>query len=191
MIRFFPRAIIVLVVSGACLLSQGCREDESEIEKKIIAYDSSFQEVLDRRNRLREELEKQEASYTRNQQDMDARIQALKEKKVLLKKEFASKEEGLTRQMHPEKRRLENDLVNLKRMYSRMNEDVRNVNRDIKEITSLIDKKEKLALTQEEIMTWNERLASLIKKKETINAEQEKLKNDIEITQLKIKVLGV
>ena len=44
-------------------------------------------------------------------------------------------------------------------------------------------------LTQEEIQTWNERLATLIEKKENLSVEREKIQSDIEVTKLKDRVL--
>ena len=72
--------------------------------------------------------------------------------------------------------------------YKQKAELVRSIDRDIDEINSLIKKKESLSLTQEEMRIWNERRASFIDNKESVNLEKSKLKEEIEITKLKIKV---
>ena len=62
---------------------------------------------------------------------------------------------------------------------------------NIGEIDSLINKKERLSLTREEIRVWGERLSSLNEKSVAVEKEIDKLKKEIEITGLKIKVLEV
>ena len=117
-------------------------------------------------------------------------MDALKEKKVRSGQEYAAKAEQIKRQLHPEQRNLKRDLIEMQRCYGQKSEEVRHTERDIREINVLIKKKDKLALTQAEIQTWNDRLASLVKKWEMLSSEREKLRTEIGVTKMKIKVLN-
>ena len=185
----YSKAITCLSVCLLCLSAQGCGEDRAEFEKKIIARDPSFQKTLDNRNSLREQLDSQKAILLRKEKEISAQINALKEKKVSARKEYSQQVQKIKRQIQPKKRQLQRDLIDMARRYKHKKQQVRDIDRDINEINGLIKKKDALSLTQEEIRIWNDRLASLIEKKEGINAEKDKLEAGIETTKLKVKVL--
>ncbi len=185
------RIITGLAACLLCLAFQGCLEDRAELEKRILAHDPSFQKTLDSRDSLREQLDSQKAIFLRRESEANSLIKALKQKKIDAKKEYSAQVEKIRRQIQPEKRQLRRSLIDIKRQYKCKEQEIGHIDKDINEITALIKKKDALALTQDEIRTWNERLSSLIKKKNEISAEKDKLGKEIEITKLKIKVLGV
>jgi hypothetical protein len=183
---------IALVLFCALVFSQqGCVEKREETLKNILAYDPSFQSVLDKRNSLQEKLNSQKTSLLRKEMEIGEGIIALKEKKALAKEEYASSVENIKRQMQPEKRRLKQDLLEINRRHRLKRVELSGIERDISEINSLIKKKDKLALTQEEMQTWNKRLSLLLKKKVFLESEVKKLKKEGEITKLKIGVLDL
>lgn len=188
--RLFPCKLSVSVSVLLVILSvAGCRKDLGESEKKVVAYDPSFQKTLDNRNSLRRELETQRAVFARKTQQIDNQIGALKEQKAEAKKEYIASVDKIKRQIHPAKRQLQRDLMELERKYRRKSAEVKDLEKDINEINGLIEKKDELALTQEEIQTWNERLTNLIQKKEELSAERKKIQTEIEVTKLKDRVL--
>lgn len=185
--------IRTLAALAACLflfLSSGCVEDRAEAEKRILAHDPSFRKVVDKRNSLREELARQKALLSKKRQDIADQVTVLRAKKDQAKKEYAASVEKIKRQLQPEKRQLERDLMEQERLYRKLKMELGENNRDIEEIGSLIKKKDQLTLTQEEIRTWNDRLASLIKKKDETYSEKQKTEEEIEVTKLKIKVIN-
>ena len=179
----------VLSVSFLCLFSQGCGKDQARLEKRVLAHDPSFQETLDRRNSLREELDSQAKVFHRKTKEIKSQIDALARKKTRVKREYSSSVEKIKQQIHPERKRLQKDLLDAQRRYEQKKQEIRDVRGDIKEISALIKKKDVLALTQEEMRTWNDRLSSLMEKKEALNSEKDKLRTEIEITKLKRSVL--
>ncbi len=180
-----------LGVLALFLCCSGCMKDRAELEKRILSYDPSFKATIEKRDSLRKELGGQQAIFLKNVQEIDGSISALKERKVQVRKEYSSQIDRIRRQMQPDKRQLERELMERERQYRSKKDDLRNIKRDIKEITALMDKKDKLAFTQEEIRTWGDRLSYLIEKKEIVNGEIDKLKDEIEITKLKIAVIEV
>ncbi|MGB2601439.1 MAG: hypothetical protein WBD00_01715 [Candidatus Omnitrophota bacterium] len=180
------KLFFVLVLSFSAL---GCQKDQGDSEKKIIAYDPSFQKTLDNRDSLRQELATQRAAFLRKAQQIDNQIDALKEERAQKKKDYLSSVDKIKRQIDPSKRQLQRDLMEMQRQSKRKSSEIRDLEKDINEITDLIEKKDDLALTQEEIQTWNERLATLIEKKENLSVEREKIQSDIEVTRLKDRVL--
>ena len=108
-----------------------------------------------------------------------------------LKKEYLSSVEKIKRQIQPEKRRLQRELIDMKTRSRQTQILVRDIDRDIKEINALLEKKDVLDLTQEEIQTWEQRLAALIKKREVLSSEKVKLTQDIEAAKMKDKVLNL
>ncbi len=188
-----PRQYGILTVCSAillCVMSQGCGvQDIGEAEKKVVAYDPSFQKALDDRDALRRQLESIKAEYLGSTEQINSQMEALQERKAQVKKEYTAAEEKIKKQIEPEKRQLQRDLMEYQRQYKIKAIELENAEKDIKEITALIDKKEELDLTQEEIRTWNDRLTSLIQKKEKLSSEKDGLRQDIDITKLKDKVL--
>jgi chromosome segregation ATPase len=188
--RLFPFKLSVSVLLLLVLFSAaGCQKDQGEAEKKVIAYDPSFQKTIDNRNSLRRELVTQRAAFSRKSQQIDSQIDALKEQKAQAKKEYIASVDKIKRQIHPAKRQLQRDLMELERKYRRKSAEVKDLEKDINEISDLIEKKDELALTQEEIQTWNERLTNLNQKKDELSAERKKIQTEIEITKLKDRVL--
>ena len=177
---------VVLVMS---LFFQGCSPlNTAETEKKIVKYDPSFQKLLNKRNSLQCELEQKKTIFREKKQKINDKIKVMREEKLQLEKEQLSLEEQITRQIQPEKRELQKSLIEMSYQYKQKAELGRSIDRDIDEINSLIKKKESLSLTQDEMRIWNERMSSLIENKESVNLEKSKLKEEIEITKLKIKV---
>jgi chromosome segregation ATPase len=171
-------------------MSQGCGvKDIGEAEKEVVAYDPSFQKTLDNRDALRGQLESARAEYLGNTEQINSQMEALRERKAQVKKDYTAAAEKIKKQIDPEKRQLQRDLMEYQRQYKIKAIESENVEKDIKEITALIGKKEELDLTQEEIRTWNDRLTSLIRKKEKLSSEKDKIRQDIDITKLKDKVL--
>jgi len=180
-----------LLITVAILTQQGCAENRQEREKKILAYDSSFQSYLDKRSSLQKKLDEQKAAFLQKKLEIENQINALKEKSVILKEEYASSIGNTKRQIQPAKRSLRQDLLEMKRQYALRKTELSGVTKDINEIKDLIKKKDKLSLTQAEMQTWSKRLSSLIEKKASIASDMNKLEKEIEITRLKIKVLEV
>jgi len=180
---FFAGLVIILIFAG-------CSEPTAEMEKKILAYDPSFQKLLNKRNAVRGEADKQKAVFRAKKQVINNKIKVMQEEKTRLDKEYTSLEEKTMRQIQPGKRELRKALMELGYQYKQKAEALRSIDRDINEINSLINKKESLSLTQEEMRIWNDRLAALIEKKEIQSLEKSKLKEEIEITKLKIKVFS-
>ena len=180
---------IVLVFVSGLLLAQGCTENREEMEKEIVAHDSSFQSYIDKRISLQEKLTSEKNSFVQQKLEIEDEINSLKEKELLIKEEHIARIGEIKRQIQPEKRRLSQDLLEMKRKLGLKKIELKGVVRDINEINSLIKRKDKLALTSEEVRTWNDRLSSLIEKKAKISAEISSLDKEIEITRLKIKVM--
>ncbi|MBL7072219.1 MAG: hypothetical protein ISS33_00395 [Candidatus Omnitrophica bacterium] len=176
---------IILVIG---LFFQGCSTNTAQEEKKILAHDASFQKLLNKRDSLQNEANQKAELFRKKGKDIDNKIKIMQKEKVRLKKEYLSVEEKIMRQLQPEKRALQKTLRELTYQYKQKADAVRSIDGDINEINTLIKKKESLSLTQEEMRIWNERLAALIEKKETVITEKNKVKKEIEITKLKIKV---
>ena len=185
------RITLACFVMAASFASFGCREDVGEIEKKIIANDPSFQKILGKRDSMIEELATQKTDYLSKRIQIDEEMNALKEKKSLMRATYGEEIERTKRRLNPEKRTLERDLMEAARNSKHIKSQVSDINSDIKEISDLIGKKDKLSLTQEEMKTWNDRLTALIEKKEDLTREKNKLDTDIEITKMKLKALNV
>jgi len=175
----------ILVMS---LFFQGCSTDTAREEKTILAHDPSFQKLLDKRNSLQNEADQKAELFRKKGQEIDGKMNVLRKEKERLNKEYLSVEEKITRQLQPEKRDLQKTLRELIYQHKQKSDAIRSVDGDIKEINALINKKESLSLTQEEMRIWNERLASLLEKKETAVKGKSEVKKEIEITRLKVKV---
>jgi len=181
----------ILILPLICLLIQGCGRTSPDIDKIILEHDPSFQETIDRRNSLRKEIELNRADFLKKDTAAEIKIKDLKKKRERFKRGYTQKEGNIKHELDPEKRQLERKLKDLERKYHRKNEEIQDAERDMKEINSLIKKQEVLSLTPEEIRTWNSRISVLVKKKDKISTEGDKLKKEIEITKLKIKVLEI
>ena len=108
-----------------------------------------------------------------------------------MKREYLVGIEKVKLQGLPEKRQLERKLIESRRGLKTRKMETANILDDINEITALVEKKEDLALTQEEMQTWNQRLSALIDKKEKNQKEINSLKTEIEMIRLKISVINI
>jgi chromosome segregation ATPase len=175
--------VVVLFCAG------GCGGDTEELEQKILARDPSFQDQLDKRNDLRQQIALHRSSYEKKVNNIDGQIAALRERKKMEKRDFEMAVEKIRRRIEPVKREMRTALMDKQRRLEVARMQLKNVQRDIAEIEALIEKKDKLAFTREEINTWNDRLTSLVEKKSEIVSREQELRRDIETMKLKMKVM--
>jgi chromosome segregation ATPase len=180
-----------LLLSTLVLLTQGCAEKREDRIKKILAHDPSFKSYLDKRDSLQKKMDSQKKAFIQDKMGIENQINVLREKQIGLKEEYTVSIGETKRQIQPEKRRMGQDMMEMKRDLALKKIELNGTLRDINEINSLIKKKDKLALTREEMQTWNDRLSSLVEKKATIMSEISKLEKEIEMTREKIKVLDL
>lgn len=173
------------------LIICGCSGEKKDIQQEVVSYDPSFQKVLDERDNIKKESLLREQEFRKKQQRIDEQIRFLEQKKRDARKEHLAQLQRISTELDPEVRQLKRDLIDLRRKYRSTAEALENIDRDIREITDLIDKKDQLLLTQEELSTWNSRLESLVQEKQKKRARAAKIKKDIEITGLKIKLLKI
>lgn len=178
-------------MSALVLLTQGCAEKREDRIKEILAHDPSFKSYLDKRDSLQKKMDSQKKAFIQDKMEIEDQVNALREKQISLKEEYTMSIGETKRQLQPEKRRMGQDMMEMKRDLALKKIELNGALRDINEINSLIEKKDKLALTSEEMQTWNDRLSSLVEKKATIMSEISKLEKEIEITREKIKVLDL
>ena len=186
--KFFKTMLAALAV--CCLLSQGCSEDTTEMEKTILSHDASFHSVIDKRNSMRDEIAAEKAAYLTKIGQMDQQIEALKDQKLQVRTESSSRVERMSRRLNPEKSFFKGELLDMRGDLRLKEVQVQAIDKSINEINALIKKEDTLAMTQEEMRTWNDRLASLVTQKEELVSQMGKLSTDIEITEMKVKVLS-
>ncbi|MFH1395072.1 MAG: hypothetical protein ABIH09_02845 [Candidatus Omnitrophota bacterium] len=181
---------LVCIIILTTFLFQGCSSDTGEIEKTILEHDPSFQKILDKRNGLHKRLDEKRTEFLKKKEEIDVRINILQEQKRQLENEYSVQTDDVKCQIQPEKRVFQKSIIELEYSYKQKKETLRSIENDIKEINSLMKKKDVLALTPEEMKVWNDRLSMLVEKKEAQISEKNKLKKEIEITKLKIKVFN-
>jgi len=190
---------VVVAISAFCVLLSGCvMEDRAEMEKTILQHDSSFQEILDQRDAYQRESDSAKAAYIREYGELEDKISelrnqiaAIREQEANLKLSHLASLDEIKRKIYPRKRALKQDLAEMQRRLKRREVELRDIDKDIAEVEALVDKKERLSLTREEIHAWNKRFSSLVERKAEIEKEVEETKRNIEITRLKVKVLVV
>jgi hypothetical protein len=183
------KSFLILFVLVSLFLTQGCKEDLGEIENSVLSFDPSFRKVLNQRDRLQEDLSSNKAAYFKEIESIEGQMGILKERKIKAKLEHKDRDEEIKRQIQPEARRLKQEVLDKKREYKRKKNILDEVNRDIKDVSGLIDKKDTLVLTSEEVESWNKRLFTLDERKKEVEEEIVQLQRDIEISGLKLKVL--
>ncbi|MFH1837191.1 MAG: hypothetical protein ABH862_03655 [Candidatus Omnitrophota bacterium] len=181
--------LIFVLSAGICFLLQGCGKSIEDMDKMILEKDTSFRSVLDKRNDLKNEMELKRADFLKKDMEIEMEIGHLKKKREQLKREYTQKEEEGKLKLDPERRQLEKEIKILENEYKLKNVKLQDIERDIKEISSLMKKQEALFLTSEEIRTWNTRMSVLVKNKEEILTEVNESKKNIETMKMKIKVL--
>ncbi|MBD3379880.1 MAG: hypothetical protein GF408_05400 [Candidatus Omnitrophica bacterium] len=184
------KTVLLAVVLPLWLFSApGCGNDRAEDEKRILAFDPSFKEDLEKRDMLRKELVNKKADLAKFRREVAFKIRELKQQEVKAKRLYEASIEKVRLQINPYQRRLKQDLYDKQRLYKSKKAELSDIEKDIEEIAALMDKKDRLVLTQEEVRTWNDRLSILAERKAQLNAEIEDLEKDIEIMKLKIKVM--
>ena len=102
--QLFPRAaaaacaaIFVLVAA----LLQGCAQDTGEIEKQILARDTSFKSVIEMRDSIRDETAAEKAAYLSESSRIDREIASLRDRKIQLRKDHSQRLERIKRKLNP------------------------------------------------------------------------------------------
>ena len=68
------RLVLVIWLGLSFCALPGCMENEAELEKEILAYDSSFKEFIDKRNSFRGDIEAQKEVYQKKEADIEGKI---------------------------------------------------------------------------------------------------------------------
>ncbi|MFH1798204.1 MAG: hypothetical protein ABH844_02500 [Candidatus Omnitrophota bacterium] len=174
-----------------CVALQACTRNTKEMEKRILAHDSSFGEVLKLRDSLQKELDLKRTDFSNKKNELDEEISRVRSRQNQEKEKYFSSAEGVKKQMLPEKGKLREDLLKTQQIRDEQRKKVQVIGKDIAEVNSLLRKKDVLGLGRDEVRTWNDRLASLIEKKAILISENNKVKEEIEIIKLKLEVLNL
>ncbi len=183
--------IFLIVACLVFFVNSGCVRDCAETEKEILSYDPSFSEILDIKKAAIKELNDTKVEFLAKEDQIIREVGLLKTRRRELKRAFSEKSGRIHQRLDPEKRELQRLMVDIEREVKHKQIFVKDINRDIEEINVLIDKKESLALTQEEIRTWNDRLSTLMKNKEAAVTEINRNIEEIRVTKLKLKVMEI
>ena len=177
------------VLSLAAFFLSGCIQDRAQTEKKILAHDPSFGTVLQKRDLLSAELGSLRAAFVKVRNTIDAQIAALRDKRARARREYEASAEKIKLQFQPELRKVERETIEAQRRYDQKSIELREVERGAREVSYLMKKKDKLILTEEEMKTWNERMADLSGKKKIILEEMARIKEELRIDKMKLRVM--
>jgi len=173
------------------LFLQGCSIDPEEARKQVIAYDPSFRDVLREKDAIIKKLEEKKSDFDKKTSEIDAGIAALKNNKSMIRAEYDKSVDALKKQLDPRKRTLQLELVDLKRKMKRKIREENDIKKDIAEVNSLVEKKDQLDLTREEISAWNRRLATLTGRAGETGKAIAGMKEELRIKKLKLKLLKI
>ncbi len=183
------RTILNIGVLFLCVTLSACLRNTEEMKKEILTYDSSFKETLVLRDSLQKEVNLKRADFANKDSEFNREITRIRSQKNAEKGKYISSVEEIKKRLIPEKKKVMENLLKLQGVYDEQRKKLKGMTKDIEEINSLLHKKDTLGLANEEMRTWNARLASLIEKKAVLISGNDKIKKEIEITKLKIKVL--
>jgi len=187
------RLAIFMAFGVPCLVLffTGCAVDEGEATKKILAHDPSFQGWVNERTAIRKKLDSITSVYNEKRRKVEAQILVLKEQKSDIKVEYLGSVEKIKKQLDPANRKLKQKILDMRNRLKVKEIEAGNIEKDIGEVSALIEKQNRLDLTREEMQVWNKRRSALIRCKGKLEKEISDLKKDIEITELKIKILKI
>lgn len=183
-----------MMIKSACLflallLLSGCRGDVLELEKKVLERDPSFQSVIDEKDAMSKELDETKKDYFKKKHGMEGQIAAIRQELEKTRGEYASRVERIKKKLDPEITEMKNGVKILKLEVTVRNAELRGVEKSIKEIKELVQKGQSLEMTQEEMRMWNERMTSLLNKREAIVKDRDKTVADIETSEFKVRIL--
>ncbi|KJJ86029.1 hypothetical protein OMAG_000096 [Candidatus Omnitrophus magneticus] len=189
-LRSYGFILSILVIFFIAL--SGCdMKNRAALEKEIVSYDSSFRSVLTERDSLQKNLDALTQEYNAKFFKIDDQINVLKHAKLVLRNEYSNKSNSIKNNIIPYRDKLKENLKRLKSSLREKEKEQHTIKRDIKEITDLMDKKERLGLTTEEFVVWKKKLAILEDKRLAIEKEITNYNKEIEIANFKLKVLNV
>jgi hypothetical protein len=173
----------------ALVFLAGCGTDVSELEKKVLERDPSFQVVIDTKDAMTKELAATKSNYISKKRSGENKIAAIKNELEKSRGEYVSRMERIKKKLDPEITALKNEMKIMKREVLVKNSEVSVIEKNISEIKELVQKGKNLEMTQEEMRMWNERMTSLLKKREDALRERDKMSADIETSELKIRIM--
>jgi uncharacterized coiled-coil DUF342 family protein len=166
-------------------------EKREEAEKKIVDYDPMFPKLLEKRDLIQNEISDIGAMYRKAANAIYIQIESLKKKREDLRVEYLQSVEAKKRQLIPDQQELRNKLIDLSARFRIKTNEMNDVKRDIGEVDNLMQKKNRLDFTKEEIQVWNKKHSILLEREASLGQDIAKLGEEIRILKLKIKVLKV
>ncbi|MBF0216214.1 MAG: hypothetical protein HQL30_04380 [Candidatus Omnitrophica bacterium] len=164
-------------------------ERREEAEKKIVDYDPLFAKLLEKRDLIQNEISDIGALYRKAANAIYIQIESLKKKREDLRVEYLQALEAKKQQLVPDQQELRNKLIDISARFKIKTNEMNDVKRDISEVDNLMQKKNRLDFTKEEIQVWNKKHSILLEREATLGQELTKLGEEIGMLRLKIKVL--
>ncbi len=179
------------ILFSTIIFLSGCIEDIEELEKSVVARDASFRKELDKRDALQKEADALKAAYDAKVIGIASKVEGLKAEKARIRCEYLEAVENIRVKLKKRKKALKQQLVELEPQLAAGKKEVRDVISDMVEVQALMDKKDKLGLTGEEVRAWNTRFSTLSKEKIKIEKNIEKLREAVGVTKDKVKLLVI
>ncbi len=185
--RFYIISIVVvfLINLGGC----GLFFDEKEAREKVLSKDPSFLAVIEKKNEIKQKVDKLRTSLSDKKEKFNAKVKELKDEfkreKQKLDLEIKNSESGLDEYREKIKAEISNLLIRLKSKKRIL----KNIESTTKETNNLLSKESNIKLTHKERNKWQNRLSELKVEKKDIIQDIKTLEEELNIQNLKLKLL--
>lgn len=179
----------IVLVFFVLLSVSGCGRDVSDLEKKVLERDPSFQEVMDLKYSIAKDLEETKNNYFQQKRAREGQIASIKQELGKNRGEYIARLERIKKKLLPEITSLKNNIKGMKREIVIKNSEIKAIEKSISEIKELVQKGKNLEMTQEEMRMWNERMTSLVRKRENAVREKDIMLSDIDTAEMKIIIM--
>ncbi|MBN1354594.1 MAG: hypothetical protein JW994_08020 [Candidatus Omnitrophica bacterium] len=173
-----------------CAFFTGCVGVTEDGLKGILEKDSSFSRMLEAKKRVNAKIAALKDEYKKEKESLDQKMRSLKT-------DLQAKKDSLDERISSLKSEIEPEIKLLKEKLSERVSDYRSKSQNLKDslskldnIEKLLNRKEGLSLSGDEISIWNKRAADLNREISFIRQSLDELKEKIRILKTEIKVLS-
>jgi len=178
----------ILLLLFICFAS-GCSVVSNEKKEEVLEQDPYFRQLLEGKQRT-------DAEIAALKKDLKEKKKGINSKIDILKKEFRKESEKVASDIKRLKSRFDSEKGIIAKEIELVEQGInskqlaiKNADKTINELNSLITKEGRLDISQEEVTRWRQRIRSLEEEKKATRKELRKVEKELGLLQIKLRLL--
>lgn len=183
--RFGASFLIVLSLAFLVACSDRDRSDLELLKKE----DTHFRNMVAMKEQAQHEIGRLKGELVEKKKDLDARMDQARSAYAREKERVDSNIRDLRAKIDGNRERYKKELQEMQRIQVAKRKEVKELRMTLEDLNNVLDRKQTLNLSTEEMQNWFQRKEAVEKRMATLSQELEKLETDLNFKERKLRYL--